>query len=288
MMTNYLKAIDRTLYNNYVDFNLGYLNELKINLFSPMPEDYALKNILAKDEMDAFKVSPADAPKKLHTALVRLINDLYSFNEDEKSVINGMLTYLDLSPNPDLGHLTRLLSPLQERHYKLIEVEMGDAGILVYSKMLYNRARIMGLQSSRGLKGIERELTTDFDKLIDSTEVAAYLARTNSIHHALKSVKMSVIPNMKDKEICAMILDVCEAMMMYRRSLISPEKAGMGDFDLAASEAALMQKDPTPAAGENLKTIISIHSAKNLAFTPADFLLSLNEGVKLSGMDLMV
>ena len=288
MMTNYLKAIDRTLYNNYVDFNLGYLNELKINLFSPMPEDYALKNILAKDEMDAFKVSPADAPKKLHTALVRLIDDLYSFNEDEKSVINGMMTYLDLSPNPDLGHLTRLLSPLQERHQKLIEVDMGDAGILVYSKMLYNRSRIIGLQSTRGLQGIERELTTDFDKLVDSADIAAYLAKTNSIHHALKSVKMSVIPNMKDKEICAMIMDVCEAMMMYRRSLISPEKAGMGDFDLAASEAALMQKDPTPAAGENLKTIIDIHSAKNLAFTPADFLLSLNEGVRLSGMNLMV
>lgn len=288
MMTTYLKAIDRSLYNTYADFNLGYLSELKLNLFSPMPEDYALKNILAKDEMDEFKVTPADASRKLHTALVRLIDDLYSFNEDEKSVVNGMLTYLDLSPSPDLGHLTRLLAPLQERHVKLIEVEMGDAGLLVYSKMLYNRCRIMGLQSTRGLVGVERDLTTDFDKLVDATEVASYLAKTNSIHHALKSVKLSVIPNMKDKEICAMIMDVSEAMMTYRRSLISPEKAGMGDFDLAASEAALMEKKPTPAAGENLKTIIDIHTAKNLAFTPADFLLSLNEGVRLSGMNLMV
>lgn len=288
MMTTYLKAIDRTLYNNYVDFNLGYLSELKINLFSPMPEDYALKNILAKDEMDAFKINPADAPKKLHTALVRLVDELYFFNEEEKSVMNGLMTYLDLSPNPDLGHITRLLSSLQELHVKLIEVEMGDAGMLVYSKMLYNRSRIMALQSTRGLQGVERELTTDFDKLVDAVEIAGYLAKTNSIHHALKSVKQSVIPNMKDKEICAMIMDVSEAMMMYRRSLINPEKSGMGDFDLAANEAALMQKAPTPAAGDNLKTIVEIHTAKNLAFTPADFLLSLNEGVRLSGMNLMV
>lgn len=288
MMTQYLKAIDRSLINNYADFNLGYLSELKINLFSPMPDDYALKNILAKDEMDPFKVTPADAPKKLHTALVRLIETLYSFNDDEKSVLNGILTYMDLSPNPDLGHLTRQLAPLQERHQKLIEVEMGDSGILVYAKMLYNRSRIMALQSSRGLIGIERELTTGFDEQVNATEIAAYLAKTNSIHHALKSVKMSVIPNMKDKEICAMIMDVCEAMMTYRRSLIAPEKAGMGDFDLAANEAVLMEKTPTPAAGGNLATIIAIHTDKRLAFTPADFLLSLNEGVRLSGMNLMV
>lgn len=287
MMTQYLNAIDRTLYNTYVDFNLGYLNELKLNLFTPMHADYAVNNILAKDEMDEFKIMPADAPKKLHTALVRLIDDLYFFNEEEKSVINGLLTYLDLSPRPDLGHITRLLANLQELHVKHIEVDMGDSGMLVYAKMLYNRSRIMALQS-RGLQGIETELVTDFDKLINANDVAAYLSKTNSIHLALTSVKRSVIPSMKDKEICAMILDVCEAMLTYRRSLISPDKAGMGDFDLAASEQALMRKDPTPAAGDNLKTIIELHTAKNLAFTPADFLLSINEGVRLSGMTLMV
>jgi len=124
--------------------------------------------------------------------------------------------------------------------------------------------------------------------LIDSYDVAALLSRMNSIHHALTSIRTSVIPNMKDKEICAMIIDVSEAMITYRRSLISPEKGGMGDFDLAASEAALMNRDPTPAAGHNLREIIKIHTDKNLPFSPADFLLSLNEGVRLSGINLMV
>ena len=145
----------------------------------------------------------------------------------------------------------------------------------------------MALQT-RGLNDAERELRTELDKTVPADEVAAMLSRMNSIHHALKSVKQSVIPNMKDKEICAMIMDISEAMITYRRSLIAPEKAGMGDFDLAASEAALLKKEPTPAAGENLKLIVDNYSAKNLAFTPADFLLSLNEGVRLSGINLMV
>lgn len=288
MITQYLKAIDRNLYNQYVDFNMEYLSELKINLFTPMPEDYAVKNILAKDEMDHFKLNPKDAPRKLHEALGKLIDRTYFLNEEEKSVINGLLTYLELSPSPDLANITRKLSNLQELHKELTEIDVGSDGMIVYAKMLYNRSRMMALQSSRGLVGIERELTTDFDKLVSAVDVAQILSRMNSIHHAIKSIKTSVIPNMKDKEVCAMIMDVCEAMLMYRSSLIAPEKAGLGDMDLAASEQALMKKDPTPAAGENLKSVIQLHSDKNLPFTPADFLLSLNEGVRLSGINLMV
>lgn len=288
MMTDFLKAIDRDLYNKYVDFNLGYLSDLKLSLFTPMPDDYAVKNILAKDEMDAFKLSPSEAPRKLHEALGKLIERIYFFNEEEKSMINGMLTYLSLSMRPDLSNITAQMSALQELHKDLVEIDVGDAGLMVYSKMLYNRSRIMALQSSRGLTEKERELRTDFDKLINAGEVAAILSRMNSIHHALKSIKFQVIPNLKDKEICSMMVDVSEAMLMYRRSLIAPEKAGMGDFDLAASEAALMQKHPTPAAEENLRMIVDSYTEKNLPFTPADFLLTLNEGVRLSGINLMV
>lgn len=287
MITDYIKAIDRDLYGKYISFNLGYLNDLKISLFSQMPDDYALKNILAKDEMDPFAMNPADAPKKLHAALGKLIERLYFYNEQEQSVINGLLTYMEVSPRPDLNLVVSKLTPLQEIYQQLTEIEVGDAGMLVYSKMLYNRSRIMALQT-RGLNDAERELRTELDKTVPADEVAAMLSRMNSIHHALKSVKQSVIPNMKDKEICAMIMDISEAMITYRRSLIAPEKAGMGDFDLAASEAALLKKEPTPAAGENLKIIVDNYSAKNLAFTPADFLLSLNEGVRLSGINLMV
>lgn len=287
MITDYIKAIDRELYGKYIAFNLGYLNDLKISLFSQMPDDYALKNILAKDEMDPFAMSPADAPKKLHAALGKLIERLYFYNEQEQAVINGLLTYMLASPRPDLNLIVSKLTPLQEIYQQLTEIEVGDTGMLVYSKMLYNRSRIMALQT-RGLNDLERELCTDLDKTVPADEVAATLSRMNSIHHALKSVKQSVIPNMKDKEICAMIMDISEAMITYRRSLIAPEKAGMGDFDLAASEAALLKKEPTPAAGENLKLIVDTYAAKNLPFTPADFLLSLNEGVRLSGINLMV
>lgn len=287
MITDYIKAIDRELYGKYIAFNLGYLNDLKISLFSQMPDDYALKNILAKDEMDPFAMSPADAPKKLHAALGKLIERLYFYNEQEQAVINGLLTYMQASPRPDLNLIVSKLTPLQEIYQQLTEIEVGDTGMLVYSKMLYNRSRIMALQT-RGLNDLERELCTDLDKTVPADEVAATLSRMNSIHHALKSVKQSVIPNMKDKEICAMIMDISEAMITYRRSLIAPEKAGMGDFDLAASEAALLKKEPTPAAGENLKLIVDTYAAKNLPFTPADFLLSLNEGVRLSGINLMV
>ena len=189
MMTNFLKAIDRELYNKYVDFNLGYLSDLKLSLFTPMPDDYAVKNILAKDEMDAFKLSPADAPRKLHEALGKLIERIYFFNEEEKSMVNGMLTYLELSMRPDLSNITAQMSALQELHKDLVEIDVGDAGLMVYSKMLYNRSRIMALQSSRGLVGVERDLRTDFDKLIDAGKVAAILSRMNSIHHALKSIK---------------------------------------------------------------------------------------------------
>lgn len=287
MITDYLKAIDRDLYGKYIAFNLGYLSDLKISLFSHMPDDYAIKNILAKDEMDPFKMNPADAPKKLHAALGKLIERIYFFNEEEHAAINGLLTYLELSPRPDLNNIVSKLTPLQEIYKELTEVDVGDTGMLVYSKMLYNRSRIMALQT-RGLSDLEHELRTDLDKTVAADEVAATLARMNSIHHALKSVKQSVIPNLKDKEICGMIMDISEAMITYRRSLIAPEKAGMGDFDLAASEAALLAKQPTPAAGENLKYIVDSYTAKNLAFTPADFLLSLNEGVRLSGINLMV
>jgi hypothetical protein len=287
MMLPYLQAIDREQYNKYVDFNMGYLSDLKLNLFTPMPDDYMIKNILAKDEMDPFRMTPADAPRKLHAALGKLIERLYFFNEEEKSKINGLMTYLDLSMKPDLGHIERTLAQLQSIHSELVELETGNDAVIVYAKMLYNRSRIMALQS-RGLNDAERELRTDFDKLVSADEIAALLCRMNSIHHALKSIRTSVIPSMKDKEICAMIIDVSEAMITYRRSLIAPEKAGMGEFDLAASEAVLMQKQPTQAAGDNLKTIIDMYSQKNLAFTPADFLLSLNEGVRLSGINLMV
>jgi len=287
MILQYLKAIDREQYNKYVDFNMGYLSDLKLNLFTPMPDDYAIKNILAKDEMDPFAMSPNSAPRKLHEALGKLIERLYFFNEEEKAAINGVMTYLDISMSPDLGHIERTLAPLEGIHEELIEVETGADGVIVYAKMLYNRSRIMALQS-RGLNDLERELRTDLDKQIPADEFAALLCRMNSIHHALKSIRTSVIPSMKDKEICAMIVDISEAMITYRRSLIAPEKAGLGEFDLAASEQLLLKKQPTQAAGDNLKTIIDSYSAKNLAFTPADFLLSLNEGVRLSGINLMV
>lgn len=287
MITPYLKAIDREQYNKYVDFNMGYLSDLKLNLFTPMPDDYAIKNILAKDEMDPFKMSPASAPRKLHEALGKLIERIYFFNEEEKAAINGVLTYLDLSPSPDLGHIERTLAPLEGIHKDLVELETGADGVIVYAKMLYNRSRIMALQS-RGLNDLERELRTDLDKQVPADELAALMSRMNSIHHALKSIRTSVIPSMKDKEICGMIVDISEAMIAYRRSLIAPEKAGLGEFDLAASEQMLLQKQPTQAAGDNLKTIVDSYTAMNLAFTPADFLLSLNEGVRLSGINLMV
>lgn len=287
MITDYLKAIDRDLYGKYVAFNLGYLSDLKLNLFTPMPDDYAIKNILAKDEMDPFKMNPADAPRKLHEALGKLIERIYFFNEEEQSTVNGLLTYLDLSPRPDLNLIAAKLTPLQEIYAELTEIEVGDTGMLVYAKMLYNRSRIMALQT-RSLSALEHELRTDLDKTVPADEVAAQLARMNSIHHALRSIRQSIIPNMKDKEICDMITDISEAMIAYRRSLIAPEKAGMGDFDLAASEAALLKKEPTQAAGENLKIIVDSYTARNLAFTPADYLLSLNEGVRLSGINLMV
>lgn len=287
MMLPYLKAIDREQYNKYVDFNMGYLSDLKLNLFTPMPDDYAIKNILAKDEMDPFKMSPASAPRKLHEALGKLIERIYFFNEEEKAALNGIMTYLDLSPSPDLNHIERTLAPLEGIHKDLVELETGADGVIVYAKMLYNRSRIMALQS-RGLNDTERELRTDLDKQVPADELAALMSRMNSIHHALKSIRTSVIPSMKDKEICAMIVDISEAMIAYRRSLIAPEKAGLGEFDLAASEQMLLQKQPTQAAGDNLKTIVDSYTEKNLAFTPADFLLSLNEGVRLSGINLMV
>lgn len=287
MMLPYLKAIDREQYNKYVDFNMGYLSDLKLNLFTPMPDDYAIKNILAKDEMDPFKMSPASAPRKLHEALGKLIERIYFFNEEEKAALNGIMTYLELSPAPDLNHIERTLAPLEGIHKDLVELETGADGVIVYAKMLYNRSRIMALQS-RGLNDTERELRTDLDKQVPADELAALMSRMNSIHHALKSIRTSVIPSMKDKEICAMIVDISEAMIAYRRSLIAPEKAGLGEFDLAASEQMLLQKQPTQAAGDNLKTIVDSYTAKNLAFTPADFLLSLNEGVRLSGINLMV
>lgn len=287
MITDYLKAIDRDLFNRYVDFNLPYLNDLKLCLVTPIPEDIFVKNILAKDEMDSFKVAPGEVSKKLHSALGKLIDQLYFYNEEEKAVVNGLLTYLDMSLSPDLSRIAASLSPLMEMHRDMIELETGDDALIVYAKFLYNRSRMMALQS-RGLSGAELELTTDFDKLVNAEDIASTLARMNNIHNALKSIKQSVIPNMKDREVCAMIMDISEAMLAYRRSLIAPEKAGMGDVDMRASEAHLMKRNPTPAAGENLSAIIEKYNVMKLPFTPADFLLSLNEGVRLSGVNLMV
>lgn len=288
MITQYLKAIDRDLYNRYMDFNLPYLNELRMALLVPMPQDIYVSNILAKDEMDSFKVESKNASKNLHAALGKLLDQTYFYNEEEKSVVNGLLTYLQQSLNPNLEHVMNRLAPLQEIHQELTDMEFGVDALPMFSKFLYNRSRMMALQS-RGLNSTERELHTNLDQSLPKIEeVAAMLARINNIHNALKSIRQSVIPNMKDRDVCGMINDIADAMLSYRRSLIAPEKAGLGDVDLAASQALLLQKQPTQAAGDNLINVITKYKNMNLPFTPADFLLSLNEGVRLSGVNLMV
>lgn len=287
MILPYLNAIDSTLLNTYIDFNLSYLNDLKVNIYNPTPYSTYLNNILAKDDLDPYKVAPGEASAKLHSALCKLIDRTYFFNQEEKSELNALLTYILLSPNPNLEQVTFKLSQLQEIHKDLTEIEVGDDGIIIYAKMLYNRSRMLALQD-RGLKGVELELTTDFDKMIDVVAVADMMSRMNNIHNPLKYLKVSVIPNLHDKDICAMIRDVCEAMLTYRSALISPEKAGLGTSELAASELALLEREPTPSVRKNLQDTLDKYSEMNLAFTPADFLLSLNEGIRLSGMYLMV
>jgi hypothetical protein len=293
MILPYLQNIDREYYNRYTGFNLPYLNELKIFLVNPMPmpEDTFVKNILAKDEVDEFKVAPGKIPKKLHSALTDLIDQLYFYNEEENAMVNSVITYLSMSMNPDLAYIHSKLAPLQEIHSKLIDLEVGSDGLTVFAKFLYNRSRMMGLQSFHGLRPAELELTTGFDKLVDAKQLAKMLARMNNIHSALNALRLELPPPRfggKDQPIYEMINEITVAMLAYRKSLIAPEKAGLGDVDLAASEAVLWKQDPTPAADDNLMTTIKKYDEMELPFTPADFLLSLNEGVRLSGINLMV
>lgn len=292
MILPYLINIDRELYNRYTGFNLPYLNQLKIYLVNPMPDDMFVKNILAKDEVDDFKVSADKLPKKLHSALTQLIDQLYFYNEQENQMVNSILTYLDLTTTPDLAYIHSKMAPLQEIHTKLVDLEVGADGLVVFAKLLYNRSRMMALQSPRGLNDEELKLRTDFDKLIDDTPMLAkMLARMNNIHSALHGLRVEMpAPRFgsPDKVISEMVMEVSDAMTSYRKSLIAPDKAGLGDVDLAASETVLWNKNPTPAADANLTAVIEKYNAMDLAFTPADFLLSLNEGVRLSGINLMV
>lgn len=292
MFLPFLLNIDRELYNRYINFNLPYLNELKIYLANPVPDDLFVKNILAKDEIDEFKVPADKLPKKLHSALTQLIDKLYFYNEQESVVMNSMMTYLQLTSTPDLAYIHSKLAPLQELHVELMDLEVGSDGLVVWAKLLYNRSRMMALQNPRGLNKAEMELRTDFDKLVPNTaELAKMLARMNNIHSAINGLKMELPApkfNAPDRDISEMIVSICDAMTSYRKSLIAPEKAGLGDVDLAASESVLWNKNPTPAADSNLTSVIEKYNAMDLAFTPTDFLLSLNEGVRLSGINLMV
>lgn len=292
MILPYLQNIDRELYNRYIGFNLPYLNELKIYLVNPMPDDMFVKNILAKDEVDDFKVSTDKLPKKLHSALTQLIDELYFYNEQENQMVNSLLTYLSLTSTPDLAYIFSKMAPLQEMHSRLVDLDVGADGLVVFAKLLYNRSRMMALQTPQGLSKAELELRTDFDKLIpDTAHLAKMLARMNNIHSAINGLKLEMpIPRFgaPDKDIMEMVVSIGEAMMSYRKSLIAPEKAGLGDIDLAASETVLWSKDPTPAADANLTAVIEKYNEMNLPFTPTDFLLSLNEGVRLSGINLMV
>lgn len=291
MILPYLQNIDRDLYNRYTAFNLPYLNALKVYLVSPVPDDIFVKNILAKDEVDEFKVATGKIPKKLHSALTGLIDQLYFYNEEENASVNGIISYLEASMDPDLQYIHGKLAPLQEIHSKLIDLETGADGLVIFAKFLYNRSRLLAMQSTRGLNETELTLRTDFDKMVPAKELAQQLARMNNIHSALHSVRLEMGPprfGSKDASIHTMIDEVSTAMISYRKSLIAPEKAGMGEVDMAASEAHLWKLNPTPAAEENLNAVIDKFDEMNLAFTATDFLLTLNEGVRLSGINLMV
>lgn len=291
MILPYLQNIDRELYNRYTNFNLPYLNELKIYLVNPMPDDMFVKNILAKDEVDEFKVATGKIPKKLHSALTDLIDQLYFYNEQENAAVNSILTYFDLTVTPDLPYIHGKLAPLQEIHTKLVDLEVGSDGLVVFAKLLYNRSRMMALQS-RGLNDKELELRTGLEDLIeDSSQLAKMLARMNNIHSALNAIRLEMVAprfGSGDQPITEMVTEISTAMTAYRKSLIAPEKAGLGDIDLAESEVTLWGRDPTPAADSNLSTTIKKYEEMGLAFTPTDFLLTLNEGVRLSGINLMV
>lgn len=288
MITPYLKAIDRDMYNRCADFNLGYLSNLKLMFSAPGFDDKAyVNNILAKDEFDDHKIQVDQLPKKLHSALISAIDELYFYNEKERSVINGILTYVEMSIRPDLDNIVSRLAPLQEIHKGLIEVSLGADAITIFAKLLYNRSRMLALQS-RGLNRTERELVTNFDKVTDVQGVAEYLCRVNNAHNAIRSLRHAVVPNLRDRDICEMIENLASAMMSYRSSLIAPDRAGLADVNMDASEDLLMKREPTTAAGENLKNVIDRYNKLELPYTPADFLLSLNEGIRLSGVYLMV
>ena len=291
MILPFLQNIDREFYNRYTGFNLPYLTELKLYLVSPVPEDIFVKNILAKDEVDEFKVATGKIPKKLHSALTDLIDQLYFYNEEENAVINSIITYLSMSMQPDLAYIHGKLAPLQEIHSKLMDLEVGSDGLTIFAKFLYNRTRMVAMQSTRGLNEKELTLTTGFDKLVDAKELAKMLCRMNNIHSALSAMRLELAPpkfGSKEVQIYEMINEISVAMLAYRKSLIAPEKAGLGDVDLAASEAVLWKQNPTPAADDNLMSTIQKYDEMELPFTPSDFLLSLNEGVRLSGINLMV
>lgn len=288
MITPYLKAIDHEMYNRCADFNLGYLSNLKLLFAAPPPDKRAFAtNILAKDEFDPHKVLVNETPKKLHAALIQAIDQLYFYNEQERSIINGMITYLEMAMRPDLNDIVAKLSPLQEMHQELIKLELGADAITVFAKMLYNRSRMLALQT-RCLNKTELELTTDFHRVTNIHEIAEYLCRVNNVHNAFRSLRHSIVPNLKYRDICDMIDQLIEAMTSYRSSLIEPDKAGLGGVDLDAPEALLEQRQPTAAAGDNLRNVIDRYNKMELPFTPADFLLSLNEGLRLSGIYLTV
>lgn len=287
MITKLLQLTDKNAYSRWVDFNVEYLNQIKVYLADKAPPDMFVKNILAKDEVDRFKYSVSKTPPKLHTSLLKVVDERVFYGVNEKSIVNGILTYMGLTSQPDLEYINSKLAPLQEIHQSLTSLEAGKDSVTVFAKLIYNRSRIMHILYGQGLSEEEYETKTYLGDSVSAHAIAELLCRVSGIHHALRSMSSQAIA-CKDYEIGGMIKDIAEAMLSYRKSLIDPEKAGLGDIEMAAGELELVTREPSPAAGVNLKTVVEKYVGMDLAFTPTDFLLCLNEAVRLSGIDLMV
>jgi len=286
MITKLLQLTDKDAYSSWVEFNVGYLHQIQVYLADKAPPDMFIKNILAKDEVDRFKYSVAKTPPKLHTSLLKVVNERIFYGTKERSIVNGVLTYMSLTGKPDLEYINSKLAPLQELHQNLTGLEAGKDAVTVFSKLVYNRSRIMHLLFGDGMSPEEYETKTYLNETVPALNVAEALCKVSGIHHALRSMSSQAL-TCSDTELGAMIRDISEAMISYRKSLIDPEKAGLGDIDMGAAELELVTRSPSPAAGNNLKYVIEKYSSVE-SFTPTDFLLCLNEGVRLSGIDLMV